>query len=62
LWNLLTAGPYGGHLDTHKPEMARGRLGICSAGWRNCWIQKLWWFWLGPVCPGVCSLITCWSL
>jgi hypothetical protein len=34
------------------------RLGICSAGWRDCWFQKLRWFWLCPVPPGVCSLIT----
>jgi hypothetical protein len=32
-----------------KQEMVRGQLGICSAGWRDSWIQKQQWFWPGLV-------------
>jgi hypothetical protein len=45
-------------------EMVRGWLGICSAGWRDCWIQKQWWFWLGPVwwVPETAPWSHCWAL
>jgi hypothetical protein len=41
-----------------KREMVRGRLGICNAGWREFWIQKLPWFWalsLPKSAPWSCS-------
>jgi hypothetical protein len=41
-----------------KREMLRSLLGICSAGWRDCWNQKQQWFWLGPIRSADCALIT----